>query len=284
MKKALLVGINYFGTSAELSGCINDIKNIHQYLKFSRSYKNFTILTDDNEKALPTKANILTELANLVKDVSAGDELWFHYSGHGTLVRDTNRDEESGYDSCICPVDYNKSGFITDDQIRSIINIPEGVKLYVVLDACHSGTGCDLRYKIEDYSFQKKGKYSTKYNSDDWVLKQTMTQLKNYPKTNGDIYLISGCKDEQTSADTVEEGEAAGALTYCFLKTIRNNYGNCKWKIFLKDLNGLLKTKGYSQRPVLTSGKQLDTNLEMFDTGKKSIDNLLGKIDLSKLI
>jgi AMMECR1 domain-containing protein len=31
-KKALFVGINYFGTSSELRGCIADVKNIHDWL------------------------------------------------------------------------------------------------------------------------------------------------------------------------------------------------------------------------------------------------------------
>lgn len=43
-------------------------------------------------------------------------------------------------------VDYNTNGVITDDTISSTIvhSLPEGVRLTVVLDACHSGTGCDL--------------------------------------------------------------------------------------------------------------------------------------------
>ena len=31
-KIALLIGINYYGTSAELRGCINDVNNINNYL------------------------------------------------------------------------------------------------------------------------------------------------------------------------------------------------------------------------------------------------------------
>ena len=31
-KKALLIGINYIGTSSALNGCINDVENIKRYL------------------------------------------------------------------------------------------------------------------------------------------------------------------------------------------------------------------------------------------------------------
>lgn len=279
MRRALLVGINYIGTPNALNGCINDIKNVQTFLKNSRNYIEFIKLTDDNKDTMPTKENILKGIDDLVKDVVSGDELWFHYSGHGTLQRDTNGDEESGYDSAICPVDFMKNGFITDDILRSKFVIPEGVTLYIVLDACHSGTGCDLRYKFEDYSYYKKDGTPDKYNTNEWVLRQVMTQLKNYPKSKGDIFMISGCKDEQTSADAVEDGKPAGALTYCFLKVIKNNFGNCKWKTFLKDLNCLLQTKGYDQKPILTTGKQLDTNQIMFDKDKKkAIDNIFKNI------
>ena len=41
IKKALLIGINYVGSEYELSGCINDVKNVRQFLtdncKFSSS-------------------------------------------------------------------------------------------------------------------------------------------------------------------------------------------------------------------------------------------------------
>ena len=40
-------------------------------------------------------------------------------------------------------MDFNRNGVITDDEISStIIHIlPDGVRLTVVMDACHSGTG-----------------------------------------------------------------------------------------------------------------------------------------------
>lgn len=285
MKRALLVGINYIGTENQLNGCINDIKNVQLFLKNSRNYSDFVKLTDDNQDTLPTKDNILKGLEDLVKGAKAGDELWFHFSGHGILVRDTNRDEESGYDSCICPLDFQDSGFILDDQLRSILVIPDGVKLYVVLDCCHSGTGCDLRYKYEDESYYNKSGRPKKYVSSEWTLKQTMTQFKKYPKSKGDIVMISGCKDTQTSADAFEEGESAGALTYCLLKTIKNNFGNCKWKVFLKDLKCTLKVKGYSQIPIITSGKSINPDALIFETKQKeSIDAIFKNLNIKSLL
>lgn len=284
VKKALLVGINYIGTPYELRGCINDIKNMRTFLKNSKEYTDFIMLSDDQDNK-PTKVNIMTSLKNMIAGAVKGDEFFFHYSGHGTLKRDTNGDEESGMDSCLVPLDYN-NGMIIDDEIRSIlVTLPQGVTIYCVFDSCHSGTGCDLRCKYEDQSYYTKtGKPST-YEPNDWQLKQTFYEFKKYSKTNANIYLISGCTDTQTSADAFEGGMPSGALTYCLLETLKINYGNCKWKILLKDLNAMLKIKGYTQRPVLSSGTTLDMeSLVFLPKVPKAIDLLIENCNICREI
>jgi len=257
MKRALLVGINYIRTPYRLNGCINDVVNVEAFLK-TLGYTEFIKYTDDTRDAskLPTRNNILIGFQNLLKDVKAGDELWFHYSGHGVLQRDRNGDEVSGQDSCICPSDFRRTGFITDDIIRAnlAVKVPAGVKLVIVLDACHSGTGADLRFKCDDNSYLKRGTRAPRvFNPNDWLIRQTITELRNYSITNGDVFLISGCADTQTSADALIQNKWSGALTFSFLALLKYN-PNYVWNNFLKDLNSFLKVSGYSQRPVLSCG------------------------------
>ena len=66
-KKALLIGINYFGTKHQLNGCINDAMNLREYLVqdhgFSASQSDMVILTDAPENRgtplEPTGANMM---------------------------------------------------------------------------------------------------------------------------------------------------------------------------------------------------------------------------------
>jgi hypothetical protein len=85
-KKALLIGINYFGQRGQLRGCINDVRNMSQYLMEAFGYKrdDMVILTDDqqNPTSQPTKQNILRAMHWLVKDARPNDSLFFHYSGN----------------------------------------------------------------------------------------------------------------------------------------------------------------------------------------------------------
>ena len=84
-RKALLIGINYFGQRGQLRGCINDVKNMSGYLNqnFGYAREDMVTLTDDqqNQMSQPTKQNILRAMHWLVKDAQPNDSLFFHYSG-----------------------------------------------------------------------------------------------------------------------------------------------------------------------------------------------------------
>jgi hypothetical protein len=66
-RKALLIGINYFGTKYQLNGCINDAMNMREYLVrdrgFSSSHHDMVIMTDAPENRgtpfEPTGANMM---------------------------------------------------------------------------------------------------------------------------------------------------------------------------------------------------------------------------------
>lgn len=98
-RKALLIGINYFGQRGELKGCINDVKNLSTYLNQHFNYRreDMVILTDDQQNPMsqPTKANILRAMHWLVKDARPNDSLFFHYSGRLLHLILNYQEEES---------------------------------------------------------------------------------------------------------------------------------------------------------------------------------------------
>lgn len=85
------------------------------------------------------------------RPISPGDSLFLHYSGHGSRVPDASGDETSGYDSTMCPVDYDINGQILDDDIFAIVaaKVPHGCELFALMDCCHSGTILDLPYNVK---------------------------------------------------------------------------------------------------------------------------------------
>ncbi|GJN17446.1 hypothetical protein PR202_gb04510 [Eleusine coracana subsp. coracana] len=140
-KSALLVGINYPGTKAELKGCHNDVDRMRRCLidRFGFDEGDIRVLVDADPSApQPTGANIRRALARLVDDARPGDFLFFHYSGHGTrLPAETGQNDDTGYDECIVPSDMN---LITDQDFKELVQkVPDGCLFTIVSDSCHSG-------------------------------------------------------------------------------------------------------------------------------------------------
>lgn len=248
IKRALLVGINYRGTSAELHGCINDVNNVEKMLK-EREFTEIKMLNEDVDE-LPTKVNIYAAWRWLLHDVKPGDVLVFHYSGHGGYVRDSSGDEADGRDETLIPLDYQRSGQIKDDTVRQLLvdKVPDGVTLICVFDCCHSGTGCDLRYNY--------------INPEHNVL--TTRKNYNYQNTKGTVICISGCKDEQTSADAWEpnvetnQRQAQGAMTYSLLTMLKKHNYSITYRKLISGMRRILARKRYTQIPQLSSGQELN--------------------------
>lgn len=153
-KKSLFIGINYFGSSAELGGCITDVVNIKEFVSrrfgFQTDDAHMRTFTDDDKANMPTKANILAGMAWLVEGAQSGDSLFLHYSGHGGSVKDVSpdKDEVDGKDECLYPCDHETAGTIVDDDLHKLLvaGLPQGVRLTAIMDCCHSGSVFDLPY------------------------------------------------------------------------------------------------------------------------------------------
>ena len=238
-RRALLIGINYVGSQNELHGCINDVAGARAHVMGLGFADNIT-LADDGSSLPPTKANILQYLAWLVGGAVVGDKLYLHYSGHGSYMADTNHDESDHRDSCICPLDFETAGFIVDDTLREVLvdKVPAGVTLFAVFDSCHSGTVLDLRYSYVD----KRARLAAKTDP-------------QYADSVGDVIELSGCMDNQTSADAFVDGKSQGAMTWALLSAWDKN------PVLLCDLlanvTDRLTRSHYRQRPQLTSSRLL---------------------------
>ena len=258
-KKALLIGINYANDrSNRLSGCINDVLHIRNFIKEEYGFEDqeiylMTELSEDSKK-IPTKKNIMEGIKWLMNDVNEHSQLFMHYSGHGSHVRDRNKEERDGKDEVICPLDFNRSGYISDDVLRKLLVDPlcKGAKLTVIADCCHSGTVCDLRVNYKVTSNPRQTRYIIDVD-------------EHYTPSKGHVLLFSGCLDKQYSADAWEEGKAQGAMSYCFLKTFQKYKKEGKKPSYLdmiKYLTVFIKNKGYEQIPQMSSGHMLDLNSE----------------------
>jgi hypothetical protein len=241
--KAVLFGINYINNpNAELRGCINDVNNMGRLLKEKGNFDSVKIYTDDVNEKKTRKHSIINSLYKLALDSNRFklERVWIHFSGHGTHIIDRNGDEADRRDECIVPSDYRYNGIITDDILKRIFRyFYKDTKVTCVFDCCHSGTIGDLKYE-----------YGV-------IGHDVINVNERSSKCKAPIILISGCMDNQTSADAYNVRglrQFSGAMTSCLILALQNN--KCIYDV-IKNLREHLMEKQFTQIPQLTSSFEL---------------------------
>jgi len=237
MKKALLIGINYINNSqVSLRGCIDDVVNMENILinQYGYSSDNVVTLRDDNAdiSLQPTRENILLQLQHLATVSENCDEIWIHYSGHGSLINETNR-------SMLVPIDYETNGFIQDMELFAIVQ-QILCKTIIVADSCNSGSICDLEWSYEYL----------------YGLNFMRTQLNHQFILNPNIFVLSGCKTLQNSAEIfdIESNQYEGAFTDALLHVMKSNSYTISLGKLMQCVCAWLVSQGItSQKPMLSS-------------------------------
>jgi hypothetical protein len=282
MKRALLVGINdYPGTQNDLQGCVNDITNLYDVLVKYFGFASTDIVMLSDRRA--TKQAILEGLKGLIAKSGAGDSVVFHYSGHGSQVRDMEGDElADGLDEIICPWDFDWDGkYIKDDDFASIFAaLTKGTSLEVILDSCHSGTG--TREMIVDRTRLRNQQTVLLDERAFWASSACIRPRYLMPPADialraDDIFgaalklrrigdegmlnhvLWAACRSDQYSADADVGGRPGGAFTYFFCKHIRDTAGKVSRTDLMKRVRASLKHEGFSQVPQLECPANLKT-------------------------
>jgi metacaspase-1 len=222
---SLHIGLNrvdprrYGGWDGRLAGCINDAKDM-QAIATSLGYTS-TLLTDEKATARAVTGAIKKTAAKL----EAGDSFFLTYSGHGGQVPDVNGDEairdegeiggqEDEYDETW--VLYDRQ--LIDDELWALwSHFPARSRITVFSDSCHSGTvsrePAFLRDGTEPATSRRmpldveERDYKQHKASYDRI--QATVPPREASDVKATVALISGCMDNQTSAD----GQGNGLFT-----------------------------------------------------------------------
>lgn len=244
MKRALLVSVNYKYSDITLLGPLNDALKIRSLLlKSGYNEENILLLSDEGIRA--THYNILESFKWLCSNEpsssfgksryitsSTPQSLFFYYSGHGMQIPDYNMDEDDRKDECIVPLDYIQYGVITDDIIRSnLVNrVPSYSSLFCLLDACNSGSGCDLPWNY-------------------YLVNGTPKTYKgNYSAPTAIVMCISAASDNELAYE-IQDNNPGGALTRAFIQSYQRG-------INTSELINVLQMKVNKQTIVLSTSKE----------------------------
>lgn len=139
MRKALIVGVNYYKEVSDLNGCVNDAYNVKNVLERNADGTlNFDInlITAIDEDTIITK-NILKD--NIENLFSGDSEIaLFYYSGHGYI-------ESTGGYLVTSECQRGDDG-LDLNNLMNIVNDSKVKNKIIILDSCHSGELGNLKY------------------------------------------------------------------------------------------------------------------------------------------
>lgn len=285
MSIALIISCEYSKFPAyRLYGCFNDAERIITRFKKIDPNINIIFMRDDldySNPLFPDKKNIIRQLLNL--STSGKPLLFFHYSGHGTQIRDTNNDESrilqgpSGFsvaqlnglsgDSCIVCYNNKQLDVLVDDDIYScLVQLKPNQVLYGFADSCNSGTLFDLCYL-------KVGRITKPFTTDN--LSVLSKQLNNctmvssyYPtkvnKTLANVIFVSGSRDKQYSYELTDASGSYGLFTYNLCRVLDFGVQFLSFKQFYYLLIAAMNLS--EQVPVLSFSRNFDIDKNMMST------------------
>ena len=253
-KFALLVGINnykYPDRISPLAGSINDVEEMRQLLigKFEFPPDNIVVLTDSQATHAAIINAIQTQLA---AKAQTGDIIVFHYSGHGSQMKDVTGKMISGVDETIVPYDSrDPEGRVFDisgaELHPLLLQLAKKTKnLTFILDSCHSGTlvrGARVRSIAADTRTPPPlPAYSVAATRD-----LSTANEETFPK----FAAIAAASSRESAFEHVVDGKDHGALTYFLVRQLSGAKAGVTYRDIMDNVAGNVTANYPSQHPSL---------------------------------
>lgn len=229
-KRALVIGL---GVQADKEWAkINGDKDVAYVKDMLRTAGFRQVTTLVNQQA--TKAAVVKAFKQLARACDEGDVVYVHYSGHGQQMRDVHGDEVDGLDECWIPYDaYLKAcdkdrgeKHLTDDEVNYYLSairrrVGEKGKIFVVVDACHSGDA--TRGLADDEVVRGVERI---FEAAKALVARGKAKPENHPnaKRLPELWVtISACRSDEVNVEM--KNPAVGKLTYALYRELQVNGG-----------------------------------------------------------
>ena len=257
-KLALLVGANGYAGSP-LFGCITDTELQYQLLvnRFGFNPKDILIVSD-NAVIKPTRQGILQAFEeHLIKQAKAGDVVVFHYSGHGSRVKDP--DTTDGLNSTFVPIDrtmklVGNKFEVSDIMGRTLFLLMSAIQtdnFTAVLDSCHSGGGKRGNSRIRGITGSNDipSPIELEYQKQ-WLAKLGISpeEFKRRRQAVAKGSVIAAASAAQYATDANFNGFNAGAFTYYMTKYLWQQTGDTYLTSAIANI-ALRTTRDHEQDP-----------------------------------
>jgi len=229
-KLALLVGIDRYKAVPGLSGCVADVRNMEGLLKGTFEFPEDSIHVLTNEQA--THAGIVQAFKDhLIGRAAENAVVVFHYSGHGSQMKDPSDKAPSTQISTIVPHDSRTEGVfdISADELRGLFSLlsPITKNVTFVFDSCHSGL--IMRDILENSAARPRARF---VDPDPRVPPPPPPEARLAPRGVGeagaalkgrDFALLSACQADEVAFEYADQGNPCGTLSHFFVAEVKSS-------------------------------------------------------------
>jgi hypothetical protein len=307
--RALLIGVGEYKHSNKfLPGIDKDIQMMYEITKEMGFLEHqVKLLIDVQASRADIESAIMTWL---IDGVSSQDRILFYFSGHGCRIPDENNDEGDGVDEGLAPYDIqvkadeSLSNVFLDDRFGELLAQVPANEVFVIIDACHSGTATKAGSFTTDRGVERSTGYPKVWFSG--KISRGKGDVFAFEEKSDDLQYaaLSACDDEEiavatptgslftrslyraVTGDTEEKLTMAG-LQQAAAAFIRKNIPPTK-KVYSPQLTGNreLRAKRIYIRPVSVSlwtrleslvdraphSISITTNKSVFSVGDKTLE------------
>ena len=239
----------HYGATHTLPFCTNDAKAM-EAIASQIGYESYVLL---NENA--TSHRFFYFLSEASASLEMDDILFISFSGHGSLVKDINGDEEDGSDETLVFFDR----MVVDDELYQRWNkFKKGVRILFISDSCHSGTITKELYKSlwgdlfhqQQKRDEDKGMNKVYLRNKDMYDSQ-LIDIPAHPKTPVmcSVLLLSACQEDQVAAATGSEGSVLSPFTEILLDSWADGRFEGNYKDFYSIIRKEIRRLNLRQRP-----------------------------------
>jgi pimeloyl-ACP methyl ester carboxylesterase len=266
---ALLVGIDeYVNPLPPLTGCVNDITAVKEYLEGRVAKEQLHIRTLLNQEA--TRQAVIDGFRQHLCQAGSEDVVFFYFAGHGSQAeapQDIWHIEPDRLNETIVCYDSRTPGSwdLADKELAKLIAevAVKNPHITIVMDCCHSGSGTrvtdtrrapiDKRQRPIDSFIISKAEAERLSTS-----RSPESNPSGWNLPGGRYVFLAACRDIEEAKEYTGDGKRRGAFSYFLMNTLQKANGSLTYRDLFKRTQTLITSKFKAQSPQLEATVQGD--------------------------
>lgn len=264
---ALLVGIDKYQNPqiSQLNGCVNDARNMADYLRTFHTDKDLRIVTLLDEEA--TYQNIIKNFDQHYSLAGPEDVVLFYFAGHADLgpypsdIADQFPDEKEP--GLICYDSRTEAGLNTIFNLELALLLEEAAKrkpqTVLILDShyCHRMTTVPPQLEIPSETSDTAGNRSVVHYLNGYFADKLGEQIR---LGTNHVVLAATELDEQVSREMNVDGKVSGVFTHNLIRAASEVQGEISYQDLINRVKFLVKNQGQEQVPGMVPQNGFDPN------------------------